>query len=528
MEHRYAEAIAESAACKRVDESLSQPDSKPRAIVGVSGKSLDRVEMSAVGRRFSRLAYDLGFRLTDSASVAISVWLTNEAGIEDGVRIGLVPALLAICMVNIAFSVGGIYHATAILLRYLDIERLLRCLWQSFSWWLLAMILADAVLSPLGKTTVQDGIFIVLHPVTLIAILGITTVMVSGGRLALIKILESTSATGALRERTYMLGTGIAAEHLAERLSVADDPRLDVLGYFDDGLDPAPPAAIGELPWLGGINGLITLIRQGQVDTVLVATAWTETVCIDQIMRRLAGLPVSVELVPEEVPFGFPYRMVQSTTGLPILRVCEKRLSDTARLIKKLEDLVLAPLLLLCLLPLMAVIAVWIKLDSPGPVLFRQSRYGRDNKIIRVAKFRTMYVEAADEYGEKQAVRDDPRLTRAGKFLRAASLDELPQLFNVLSGDMSIVGPRPHALSTRAEGQLFEDAVATYMARHRVLPGITGWAQVNGWRGETDTLEKIHKRVEHDLYYIGNWSLAFDLAIIFRTLRVLLKGENAY
>jgi lipopolysaccharide/colanic/teichoic acid biosynthesis glycosyltransferase len=177
----------------------------------------------------------------------------------------------------------------------------------------------------------------------------------------------------------------------------------------------------------------------------------------------------------------------------------------------------------------MALVAIAIKLDSKGPVLFRQKRYGFNNELIEVYKFRSMYVDKADAGASRLVTKDDPRVTRVGRFIRKTSLDELPQLFNVVfKGNLSLVGPRPHALQAKAANRLYNEVVDGYFARHRVKPGITGWAQVNGWRGETDTAEKIQQRVEHDLYYIENWSVLFDLYIVAITPFSLLKHENAY
>jgi lipopolysaccharide/colanic/teichoic acid biosynthesis glycosyltransferase len=180
-------------------------------------------------------------------------------------------------------------------------------------------------------------------------------------------------------------------------------------------------------------------------------------------------------------------------------------------------------------LPVMAIIAIAIKLDSRGPILFKQKRYGFNNDLIEVYKFRSMYADTADMTADRLVSKDDPRVTRVGRIIRKASLDELPQLFNVvLKGNLSLVGPRPHAVNAKAEARLYDEAVDGYFARHRVKPGITGWAQINGWRGETDTHEKIQKRVEHDLYYIENWSVLFDLFILAQTPVALFKTENAY
>jgi exopolysaccharide biosynthesis polyprenyl glycosylphosphotransferase len=183
---------------------------------------------------------------------------------------------------------------------------------------------------------------------------------------------------------------------------------------------------------------------------------------------------------------------------------------------------------LVLLAPLMALVALAIRLESRGPVLFRQKRYGFNNELIEIYKFRSMYTGMADAEASRLVTRDDPRVTRVGRFIRRTSLDELPQLFNVVRGDLSLVGPRPHALKAKAVGRCYDDAVEDYFVRHKVKPGITGWAQINGWRGETDTQEKIEKRVEHDLYYIDNWTIFLDLYILARTPFALLATENAY
>jgi exopolysaccharide biosynthesis polyprenyl glycosylphosphotransferase len=196
---------------------------------------------------------------------------------------------------------------------------------------------------------------------------------------------------------------------------------------------------------------------------------------------------------------------------------------------KWLFDTIVGGLMLLAAAPIMLMVAIAIKLDSKSPVFFKQKRYGFNNDLIEVYKFRSMYVDMADVKADRLVTKDDPRVTRVGRFIRKASLDELPQLINVvIKGNLSLVGPRPHAVNAKAAAQRYDEAVDGYFARHRVKPGITGWAQVNGWRGETDTEEKIQKRVEHDLFYIENWSVLFDLWIVLRTPFALLKTENAY
>ena len=196
---------------------------------------------------------------------------------------------------------------------------------------------------------------------------------------------------------------------------------------------------------------------------------------------------------------------------------------------KWLFDKIIGSLVLICVAPIMLLIAIAIKLDSKGPVFFEQRRYGFNNKFVEIYKFRSMYAEATDANASKLVTKGDPRVTRVGRFIRKTSLDELPQLLNVVFiGNMSLVGPRPHAIQAKAAEHHYDEAVDGYFARHRVKPGITGWAQINGWRGETDSREKILRRVEHDLYYIENWSILFDFYIVLRTPFALIRGEGAY
>jgi len=213
---------------------------------------------------------------------------------------------------------------------------------------------------------------------------------------------------------------------------------------------------------------------------------------------------------------------------VPVMTLFDRPISGLSAIVKAIEDKLLTALILIAVSPIMALAALAVRLDSHGPILFRQPREGFNNRSFHCFKFRTMYHERLEYKNITQASRDDPRITRVGRFLRRTSIDELPQLFNVLIGDMSLVGPRPHAASTRAGGRLFSDVVQSYAARHKVKPGITGWAQVCGWRGETDTEEKLIKRFEHDLYYIENWSIWLDLYILVRTVGAVLLPRNAF
>ena len=239
-------------------------------------------------------------------------------------------------------------------------------------------------------------------------------------------------------------------------------------------------------------------------------------------------LPLDIRLSAHSNQLRFRPRTYSYIGNVPFIDVTDKPIADWDHVKKWRFDKIAASVALILFAPLMAAIALLIKLDSKGPVLFRQKRQGFNNELIDVYKFRSMYVDHADVDASKLVTKDDPRVTRVGRFLRKTSLDELPQFFNVLKGDLSLVGPRPHALKAKAENKLYSDVVDGYFARHRVKPGVTGWAQMSGWRGETDTEEKIQRRVEHDLYYIENWSVTFDLYICLMTPFALLRGKNAY
>jgi len=348
----------------------------------------------------------------------------------------------------------------------------------------------------------------------------VVTWFVAGGaalfaaRIVLRRHLQALAAAGRFALRTIVIGDSDRAQSLANHLR--DDPERAnrVIALYDD--------------TASDLDRAVALIRRGTVDQAIVAVPWSESARLNRVVETVALTPIDIRIAPDLVPAQFRNRPCVPVAGLPTIGVFDRPISGWDRSIKAAEDRILSALILILMSPLMAAIAMAIKLDSRGPIFFTQMRYGFNNRPIPVFKFRTMFVECVDADCETQTTRADPRVTRVGKRLRAWSLDELPQFINVVLGQMSIVGPRPHAFATKAEGQLFEDVVERYAARHRVKPGITGWAQVNGWRGETDTVEKIQKRVEHDLYYIDNWSLAFDFAIIARTLLVVLRGDNAY
>ena len=247
-------------------------------------------------------------------------------------------------------------------------------------------------------------------------------------------------------------------------------------------------------------------------------------------MQRLKVLSVPIGLCPQHVGLTVPYHAVDFVgDSVPVSLLADRPIKHWNAVIKAAEDYILGGIITLMLLPVLALIALAIKFDSPGPIIFKQRRHAFNNDEFEIYKFRTMRWSPAAATGElKQTARNDSRITRLGRFLRSTSLDELPQLFNVLQGGMSLVGPRPHAVNMRTEAQLGHEITNVYVQRHRVKPGMTGWSQVNGARGATDTTAQLRRRVELDLYYIENWSLLLDLKILVLTCREVFKRTNAY
>jgi Undecaprenyl-phosphate glucose phosphotransferase len=347
-------------------------------------------------------------------------------------------------------------------------------------------------------------------------------------RFAMAHFVRRMNRNGQLNRRAVLVGGGAAADHVIATLNASRDTGLTVLGVFDDrGEDRAPVTAQG-MKKLGTIEDLIDFVRSTRVDTLILTLPVTAENRLLQILERLWVLPVDIRLSAQDQRMRFRPRAYSYIGNLALLDLFDRPLGDWGPFVKTLEDKIIASIALLLLLPVFAAVALAVKWESKGPVFFRQKRYGFNNELIEVYKFRSMYTDLADVDARRLVTKDDPRVTRVGRIIRKTSLDELPQLFNVLKGELCLVGPRPHATMASAAGNLYETVVDGYFARHKVKPGMTGWAQINGWRGETDTAEKIERRVEHDLYYIENWSLTFDLYILARTPIALLSTQNAY
>jgi Undecaprenyl-phosphate glucose phosphotransferase len=349
-----------------------------------------------------------------------------------------------------------------------------------------------------------------------------------GGRLALAGLVHHWAKEGRLYRRAAIYGSGTVTEAMIRKLEREAVGEVRISGIFDDRDGERGAGMIAGYPRLGGLADLVAHCRRTRIDLVIVALPIAAEQRLVDVMRQISVLPVDIKLPAAATSLRFSPRTYSRIGNVSMIDLHDAPIADWGRVSKWLFDKIVGIVALLLLAPVMAAVAVAIKLDSRGPVLFRQKRYGFNNELIEVLKFRSMYVDDCDATASRLVTRGDARVTRVGRFIRRTSLDELPQLLNVVKGDLSLVGPRPHALHAKAANQLYDEVVEGYFARHKVKPGITGWAQINGWRGETDTPEKIRKRVEHDLYYIENWSVFLDIYILVRTPFALLDTRNAY
>ena len=355
-------------------------------------------------------------------------------------------------------------------------------------------------------------------------------------RVTLAGVTRRWARQGRLNRRAVIFGTGPVCEGLLTALEADPHSDIRICGVFgDSSVAPGPRAAsstqsrmINGYPVLGATDDLVALARKTRIDMVILALPLNEEGRIAQALRGLLVLPVDIRLAGAATELKFRPRAYSYIGNVPLMDLADKPIAGWGMVAKWTFDKIVGATALILLAPVLAAVAIAVRLDSKGPILFRQKRYGFNNELIEIFKFRSMYVDQCDTNANRLVTKGDSRVTRVGHFIRKTSLDELPQLFNVLLGDISLVGPRPHALAAKAADQLYDEVVDSYFARHKVKPGITGWAQINGWRGETDTEEKIQKRVEHDLYYIENWSLFLDIHILAATPLALLKSDNAY
>jgi putative colanic acid biosysnthesis UDP-glucose lipid carrier transferase len=336
-------------------------------------------------------------------------------------------------------------------------------------------------------------------------------------------LLSQLQASGKSQRKAVIGGSSRLSKLLAEQLGRSPQLGIQFAGFFvDHGTSPSEGYELK--PALGNIQELPEYVNQHNIDIVYLALSLQQEERLSQIISDLKDTTASVYFVPNITMFTLMKSKTYEINGIPLISVWEVPFSEAQYFMKRLIDIVIALIALILLSPVMLGIAIAIKLNSRGPILFKQFRYGVNGQRIKVYKFRSMSVQ---ENGPEvtQATKNDSRITRVGAFLRKSSLDELPQFFNVLQGRMSIVGPRPHAV---AHNEFYRQKIQGYMLRHLVKPGITGWAQVNGLRGETETLEKMQARIEYDLQYLRQWSLWLDFLIIIKTFSTVIKRENAY
>ncbi|WP_114412576.1 undecaprenyl-phosphate glucose phosphotransferase [Marinomonas foliarum] len=351
--------------------------------------------------------------------------------------------------------------------------------------------------------------------------LGSSTCFIIGYRLILRQSLGALRAKGLNIRSIIIIGDGLLAQQVAERLEQHPEMGLVVQGIVSthEEINSITTHEGNLIPYLGNLKDLEVIAKKHKTDQVWIALPINEAERMEQVQAALCNSSIVIRMVPDIFGFRLLNHSVTEVAGLPVINLSTSHmLEGKNRFLKSLEDKVLSFLILVCISPILLALAVAIKLTSKGPILFKQYRTGANGQDFKVYKFRSMVVHNEEHGKVTQAKKGDSRITPIGAFMRKTSLDELPQFINVLQGRMSIVGPRPHAL---AHNEHYKTIVESYMRRHMVKPGITGWAQVNGLRGETETIDKMESRVEYDLYYIENWSIWFDLRIIFLTV---LKG----
>jgi polysaccharide biosynthesis protein PslA len=469
----------------------------------------------------SPVLLDLGIlmlRVAEMLAVGATAWISA------GLVLDLIPVGMARAYSNAALIACLFYAALAEVTGCYDVDTRfsIRTAWARV---MTAWLSTGMFLMTLGFLLKVSEEFSRGWALTWFAMGGAALLVIRAGGTSWMRRLKKQ---GVFNHRVAIFGAGSQGDRLAKYILGNEKLTIDLVGFFDDRLPERLPEREVGLTLHGNLNDLISHIRQGGIDQVIVALPWSAEKRLQEVVAELAIMPVRIRLAPDLATFAFSQRPVVLLGDLPVMTLFERPISGFDQILKKLEDMFVGALALILLAPLLLLVALAIKLDSPGPIFFRQDREGFNNQRFRIWKFRSMRVDKCETDGITQARKNDDRITPVGRFLRRTSIDELPQLFNVMAGEMSLVGPRPHAPSTKAGDRVFSDVVAHYAARHKVKPGMTGWAQVHGWRGETDTEEKLLKRLEHDLYYIENWSVLLDFYILARTGVTIAFQKTAY
>ncbi len=347
-------------------------------------------------------------------------------------------------------------------------------------------------------------------------------------RIVIAVAIRRWARNGVMERRVVIVGGGEPAKALIRTLENQTDNDLRICGIFDDRDERRSPGIVAGYPKLGTVPELVEFARLTRVDMLIIALPLSAEKRILDLLKKLWILPVDIRLAAHATDLRFRPRSYSHVGHVPMLDVFDKPIADWDSVAKRIFDIVFSLLALALLWPVFIGAAIAVKMSSPGPIFFKQKRHGFNNDTIEVFKFRSMYTHLSDPTARAAVTKGDPRVTRVGRFLRKSSIDELPQIFNVLRGELSLVGPRPHAVAAQTADRKYADVVQGYFARHRVKPGVTGWAQINGWRGEIDSDDKIRFRTAFDLHYIENWSLWFDFKILVLTPFRLLDTENAY
>ncbi len=391
-------------------------------------------------------------------------------------------------------------------------------IWGSF---MVAMVVSALVLFLAGDHALAFGDWLIAWFVVGSAFL-LTERVLFGFR------IRQWARNGVMERRAVIVGGGQPAKDLIRALEMQPDNDIRICGIFDDRGTARSPTVVAGYPKLGTFAELVEFARLARIDMLIIALPLSAEERILHLLRKLWVLPVDIRLAAHSNSLRFRPRAYSHVGAVPMLDIMDKPIRDWDSVAKRVFDITFSLLALAVLWPVMVAAAIAVKATSKGPVFFIQERHGFNNEIIRVLKFRSMYTEMSDPTARQAVTKNDPRVTPVGRFLRKSSIDELPQFVNVLKGNLSLVGPRPHAVLAQTRDRKYSEIVEGYFARHRVKPGVTGWAQINGLRGEVDTDEKIKLRTAYDLYYIENWSLFLDLKILFLTPFRLLNTENAY
>ena len=448
-----------------------------------------------------------------AATIAALIY-PGPAAVSQSLPYFVVTSLTAAILVVGLFQIANLYRLNVLLQPAYALPRML-----GFYSGVFALIFA-------GVVFLQAGVYVSRIWLVSFALGGFAAVLI--GRFIFAAFLRKLNRNGQLNRRAVLVGGGDPAAKVVSILTQSPDSGVNLVGFFDDRRDDRLGINTHGLERLGTVDNLIDFVRNTRIETLIITLPVPAEERLLQILNRLWILPVDIRLSAQGQKVHYRPHAYSYIGNLPCLDLYDRPLGDWGPFLKSATDKVIAALALVALSPIFLAVALAVKWTSKGPIFFKQRRFGFNNELVEVYKFRSMFIDQTDANANKLVTKGDPRVTSVGRFIRRTSLDELPQIINVLKGDLSLVGPRPHATQAKAGEALYEHVVDGYFARHKMKPGITGWAQINGWRGETDTAEKIERRVEHDLYYIDNWSLTFDLYILARTPFALLSSTNAY